>query len=133
MAIGFGVLLLGSALARAGGAIWLAYPLRRRVDQLSGDVNSLQVALDQLRAEVADLRAAADVVPVPPLPKTRSADLDDLRQRLRAAHTESEDKSEEQPPKSRIARATSAGWLACRAGVAPLILSNGPLGRLSTN
>ncbi len=95
MAIGFGVLLLGIALALAGGAIWLAYPLRRRVDQLSGDVNSLQVALDQLRAEVADLRAAADVVPVPPLPKTRSADLDDLRQRLRAAHTESEDKSEE--------------------------------------
>ncbi len=95
MAIGFGVLLLVIALALAGGAIWLAYPLRRRVDQLSGDVNSLQVALDQLRAEVADLRAAADVVPVPPLPKTRSADLDDLRQRLRAAHTESEDKSEE--------------------------------------
>ncbi len=95
MAIGFGVLLLGIALALAGRAIWLAYPLRRRVDQLSGDVNSLQVALDQLRAEVADLRAAADVVPVPPLPKTRSADLDDLRQRLRAAHTESEDKSEE--------------------------------------
>ncbi len=95
MAIGFGVVLLVIALALAGGAIWLAYPLRRRVDQLSGDVNSLQVALDQLRAEVADLRAAADVVPVPPLPKTRSADLDDLRQRLRAAHTESEDKSEE--------------------------------------
>jgi len=95
MAIGFGVVLLVVALALAGGAIWLAFPLRRRVDQLSGDVNSLQVALDQLRAEVADLRAAADVVPVPPLPKTRSADLDDLRQRLRAAHTESEDKSEE--------------------------------------
>jgi outer membrane murein-binding lipoprotein Lpp len=95
MAIGFSIVLLVLALALAIGAVWLAYPLRRRVDQLSGDVNSLRVALDQLRAELADLRAAAEVVPVPPLPKTRSADLDDLRQRLRAAHTESEGTSEE--------------------------------------
>ena len=101
MAIGFGVVLLVLALALAIGAVWLAYPLRRRVDQLSGDVNSLQVALDQLRAELGDLRTevadlrAAEVVPVPPLPKTRPAGLDDLRQRLRAAHTEAEDTSEE--------------------------------------
>ena len=95
MAIGFGVVLLVLALALAIGAVWLAYPLRRRVDELSGDVNSLQVALDQLRAEVADLRAAAEVVPVPPLPKSRPAGLDDLRERLRAAHTEGEEASEE--------------------------------------
>ena len=62
MAIGFGIVLLVLALALAIGAVWLAYPLRRQVTQLSGDVNALQVALDQLRAEVADLRAAAEVV-----------------------------------------------------------------------
>jgi outer membrane murein-binding lipoprotein Lpp len=95
MPIAFGVLLLILALALAGAAIWLAYPLRRHVDHLSSDVNALQAALEQLRAEVADLRAAADVVPVPPLPKSRPAGLDDLRQRLRAAHTEGEDASEE--------------------------------------
>jgi outer membrane murein-binding lipoprotein Lpp len=103
MAIGFGVVLLVLALALSIGAVWLAYPLRRRVDQLAGDVNSLQAALDQLRAEQAELRAelaevraAAEVVPVPPpLPKSRPAGLDDLRQRLRAAHTEAEDTSEE--------------------------------------
>jgi outer membrane murein-binding lipoprotein Lpp len=95
MPIAFGILLLIIALALGAAAIWLAYPLRRRVDQLSGDVNSLQVALDQLRAEVADLRAVAEVVPVPPLPKSRPAGLDDLRERLRAAHTEGEDASEE--------------------------------------
>jgi outer membrane murein-binding lipoprotein Lpp len=103
MAIGVSVVLLLVALALAIGAVWLAYPLRRRVDQLSGDVNSLQVALDQLRGELSELRGEldklraeqAEVVPVPPLPKTRPAGLDDLRQRLRAAHTEGEDSSEE--------------------------------------
>ena len=95
MAIGFGIVLLVLALAMAIGAVWLAYPLRRQVDQLSGDVNALQAALDQLRAELADLRAAADVAPVPPLPKSRPAGLDDLRERLRAAHTEGEGASEE--------------------------------------
>ena len=53
------------------------------------------MALDQLRSELAELRAANEVAPVPPLPKTRSADLDDLRQKLRAAHTESAEASEE--------------------------------------
>ncbi len=95
MAIGFGIVLIVLALALAIGAVWLAYPLRRQVDQLSGDVNALQAALDQLRAELADLRAAAEVVPVPPLPKSRPAGLDDLRERLRAAHTGGEGPSDE--------------------------------------
>ena len=59
MPIAFGVLLLIVALALAGGALWLAVPLRRRVDQLSGDVNALQAALDQLRAEIAESGVAA--------------------------------------------------------------------------
>jgi outer membrane murein-binding lipoprotein Lpp len=90
-----GLLLALVVLGAAGAAIWHAYPLRRRVDQLADDVNSLQVALDQLRAELADLRAAAEVAPVPPLPRTRPGGLDDLRERLRAAHTESAEGSEE--------------------------------------
>ena len=96
MPIAFGVLLLIIALALAGGALWLVYPLRRQVDQLSGDVNSLQVALQELRAEVTDLRATVEAAPAPPpLPRTRSGGLDDLRQRLRAAHRESEETSAE--------------------------------------
>jgi hypothetical protein len=96
MALPLGILLVLVVLGLAGVAIWLVVPLRRRVDLLTGDVNSLQVALDQLRSEVIDLRAAAQVIPEPPpLPRTRTAGLDDLRQRLRAAHNESEEPSEE--------------------------------------
>jgi hypothetical protein len=97
MALGFVVLvvLLLAALALAGFSLWLVLPLRGRVDQLAGDVNSLQVALNELRSEVGDLRAASEVLPVPPLPKTRSGGLDDLRQRLRAAHTEGDEPSDE--------------------------------------
>ena len=43
-----GLLLIMIVLGLAGAAVWLAYPLRRRVDQLTGDVNSLQVALEEL-------------------------------------------------------------------------------------
>src|SRR4051794_19635954 len=97
MALGFVLLavLLLVALALAGFCVWLVVPLRGRVDQLTGDVNSLQVALNELRAEVGELRAASEVLPVPPLPKTRSGGLDDLRQRLRAAHTEGDEPSGE--------------------------------------
>jgi hypothetical protein len=89
------VLLVLVALGLAIVTLWLVIPLRRRVDQLSGDVNSLQVALEDLRSELADLQAAAQVVPVPPLPKARTSGLDDLREQLRAAHTESEESSKE--------------------------------------
>src|SRR5712692_1788880 len=89
------VLFVLIALALAILSTWLVLPLRRRVDQLSGDVSSLQVALNELRSDVADLQAAAQVVPVPPLPRARPGGLDDLRQRLRAAHNESEEASEE--------------------------------------
>ena len=95
MAIGLGILLLIAALGLTIVALWLVVPLRRRADRLSGDINSLQVALEDLRSEVAELKAAADAVPAPPLPKTRSAGLDDLRQRLRAAHREADEPAEE--------------------------------------
>lgn len=95
MAIGLGLLVVLLAIALGGMALWLAAPLRRRVDQLTGDLNSVQVALEEMRSDVAELRAAAQVVPAPPLPRTRSGGLDDLRQRLRAAHSESEEAAEE--------------------------------------
>lgn len=95
MAIFLGVLFVLVALGLAGLAVWRVMPLRRQVDQLAGDVNALQIALEQLRSEVDDLRAATQVVPVPPLPRARSGGLDDLRERLRAAHTESDEPSEE--------------------------------------
>jgi hypothetical protein len=95
MAIPLALLGVLAALGLAAVALWLVTPLRRRVDQLSDDVNSLQVALNDLRSELADLRAAAVVPGPPPLPRTRSGGLDDLRQRLRAAHSESDEAPEE--------------------------------------
>jgi outer membrane murein-binding lipoprotein Lpp len=89
------VVLLLLAFGLAIVAVRQVFPLRHRVDQLAGDVNSLQVALDDLRSELEELRVAAQAVPAPPLPKTRPGGLDDLRERLRAAHSESEESPEE--------------------------------------
>jgi hypothetical protein len=54
--------------------------------------------LDATRGELAQLKAAAEVLaeppPPPPLPRTRSGGLDDLRQQLRAAHREGDDADE---------------------------------------
>lgn len=50
------------------------------------------VALEAVRAQVAELRQAVESPPPPPLPRgTRSAGLDDLRQQLRAAAQEAEE------------------------------------------
>ncbi len=94
MAIPLLIVLVLLALAMAGVAVWLVVPLRRRVDQLTSDVDSLQVALEALRAALTDLQAAP-VLPAPPLPRTRTGGLDDLRQRLRAAHSEAAESSDE--------------------------------------
>ena len=69
-------------LVLVGVAIWLAYSART-------DVVQLRLELDQTQRELNELKAAAEVVPVPPpLPKTRSSGLEDLREQLRAAHRE---------------------------------------------
>jgi predicted PurR-regulated permease PerM len=51
-------------------------------------IRQLRRELDETQRQLNELKAAAEVVaaPPPPLPRTRSADLDDLRQQLREAH-----------------------------------------------
>jgi len=56
------------------------------------DIAALRTQLDQTRRELGELKAAAEAVPTPPpLPRTRSGGLDDLRQQLRASHAESDE------------------------------------------
>jgi septal ring factor EnvC (AmiA/AmiB activator) len=53
------------------------------------ELQTTQRHLDRAQRELGELKAAAEVVPAPPLPKTRSgSNLDDLREQLRAAHRE---------------------------------------------
>ena len=54
------------------------------------ELDNVRRELDALGHEVAQLKAAVEVPPVPPLPKSRHGRLDDLRQQLRAAHLEPE-------------------------------------------
>ena len=51
------------------------------------DLQTTQRHLDSAQRELGELKAAAEVVPVPPLPRARP-DLDDLREQLRAVHRE---------------------------------------------
>jgi hypothetical protein len=110
--------LTSAALAIAVAGLVLALTLRSRLDALEkssakairfedearrgheamhGEVGDLRRLvehtrreLDAARAEVAELKAASEVLPPPPppLPRTRSGGLEDLRQQLRAAHQE---------------------------------------------
>ena len=59
-------------------------------------IKQLRAELDETQRQLNDLKAAAEVAPSPPppLPKTRSAGLEDLREQLRASHRE-ETSSEE--------------------------------------
>ncbi len=45
--------------------------------------------------ELAELKAAAQVIPAPPLPRSRSGSLDDLREQLRASHLDPESSTED--------------------------------------
>ena len=54
------------------------------------ELDNLRRELDSLGREVSQLKAAAEVVPAPPLPKARPGGLEDLRQQLRASHLEPE-------------------------------------------
>lgn len=84
-------------------SLWLAYTaltqvrqLRAELDQTQAHLNETRRLLEDLRSDLArtqqelnELKAAAEVVPPPPpLPRARSSGLEDLREQLRAAHSE---------------------------------------------
>lgn len=108
------------ALVAAAVALWLAVQVRGQVAELRSapaavptpvaapeadqplraQVDGLRRELDQTIQELNELKAAAQVVPAPPLPKARRGGLDELREQLRASHREAdadEDAPENQP------------------------------------
>jgi len=109
-------LLLALAALSAGiAAIVLVIELRGRVSSLE-EVQSkrrqldadAQAANERVHAEVGELRRALDAakrklsdleatqtITVPPLPRSRRAGLDDLREQLRASHLEPESSTED--------------------------------------
>jgi hypothetical protein len=70
-------------------ALFLAYTALNQIKQLRTELDQTQRQLNETQREVNELKAAAEVIPAPPpLPRTRSSGLDDLREQLRAAHRE---------------------------------------------
>jgi len=56
---------------------------------LRSELLTTQRHLDRAQRELGELKAAAEVLPAPPLPRARSGSgVDDLREQLRAAHRE---------------------------------------------
>ena len=111
MLLTLGALVLVLAIAAAMAMAVLA---RSEIKQLRSELDETQRQLNEARQEQNQLRAASDreqnelrietdrelnalklaaaeappVVAPPPLPRARSATLDDLRERLRASHRE---------------------------------------------
>jgi hypothetical protein len=78
--------LLGAIVILALVALAIALSVRAL-----GEIRQLRAELDETQRQVNELRTAAEVVPAPPpppLPRSRSSGLEDLRERLRAAHRE---------------------------------------------
>lgn len=86
VAIGVGIVVLVVAV---GVCLWLSISAQQQIKQLRTELDQTQRQLNETQQQLNDLKAAAEVVPAPPpLPKTRSSGLDDLREQLRAAHRE---------------------------------------------
>ena len=82
-------------LALVGVAIALAMRALGEIRQLRSELDQTQRELNETQRELDDLKAAAEVIPAPPpLPRSRSGGLEDLREQLRASHRE-ETSSEE--------------------------------------
>jgi septal ring factor EnvC (AmiA/AmiB activator) len=100
MLLPLGVLVLVLAIAAALALAVLARTeirqLRSELDETQRQLNETRRELDELRTEthreLNELKVAAaeapSVVAPPPLPRARSARLDDLREQLRASHRE---------------------------------------------
>jgi uncharacterized membrane protein len=97
------VVLALAALVLGAVAVWLSLQARGSVSAATESATRLQADLDAVRHDLAALRdelaearrrlerlEEAPAAP-PPLPRGRHAGLDDLRERLRAAHRESAD------------------------------------------
>ncbi|GAC1317896.1 MAG: hypothetical protein NVSMB2_12150 [Chloroflexota bacterium] len=80
--------------------------LRASIDELRGALADTQRDLGRANAAIDGLTAAGEMLPAPtppPLPRGRPARLDDLRRRLREAHSEpspSERDDDEAPPRA---------------------------------
>jgi len=87
-----------SPAMRAAEEAWQAEinAVRAELAQTAHELGALRREAEQTTRELGELRAAAEVVPVPPLPKSRRTDLDELREQLRASHRESA--AEDEPP-----------------------------------
>ena len=73
-------------------ALSAAIRFGRTLAGMPAQIATLRSELELTRKEVDELKAAAEVIPAPPpLPRTRSAGLDDLRQQLREAHREADE------------------------------------------
>ena|SRR5436190_14688589 len=79
---------LGSELKSAHEAV------HDELADLRSELLTTQRHLDRAQRELGELKAAAEVVPAPPLPRSRAGGLDDLREQLRAAHREPESTDE---------------------------------------
>ena len=81
VALVISVVSLGAAIRFGRGLI-----------ELRAGLEQVRREHERVERELADLKAAAEVLPTPPpLPKTRPGGLDDLRQQLRQAHAEGTD------------------------------------------
>ena len=69
--------------------VWAAH------EAVSNEIARMQSEMDRTQRELNELKAAAQVVPAPPLPRGRSGGLDDLREQLRASHLDPESSSED--------------------------------------
>jgi hypothetical protein len=102
------------ALVVAAYAMWQVVRLNRRLEALSdnpapspasaeatealrAEIAALRRDLDQTNAELAELKAAANVLPAPPVPPRRRGDLDQLREELRASHREAATEADDEP------------------------------------
>jgi len=88
MLLPLGLLVIVLAVA---AALALGILARNEIKQLRSELDETQRQLNDTRRELSELKATAEAPPVvapPPLPRGRSARLDDLREQLRAAHRE---------------------------------------------